>query len=125
MLRLIKLMMPATNTNSINATIRTRCFSAKATTVFMCIARLGRSVGLCSAVNKYRTARHDLLPGGEAGENLDHAVAGPSRADFAQCQGVAVTGNPDARLLPLIDDSAQGNRRRRRCLSGDDAEIRK
>src|SRR6516225_4131148 len=99
MLSLMKLRMPATNTNSSSATIRTRCLSAKAMTALMCIARLGGSVGLGGAVDKDGADRHYLLPGGEAGESLDHAVAGPSRVDFAQRQGVAVTGNPDASPL--------------------------
>src|SRR6266567_1922842 len=100
MFRLVKLMKPATNTNSINATIRTRCFSAKATTAFM-----PGSVG----------------PGGAI---LDHAVAGLSGADLAQSQGIAVARYPDASLLPFVDDRLLRNCRRRRCLPGDNAEIR-
>ena len=60
MLSLTKLMVPATNTNSINATIRTRCFSAKATTAFM-VVDLAGSVGLGGAIDKDGAARHDLL----------------------------------------------------------------
>src|SRR5216684_7032952 len=99
MLRLIKLMKPATNTNSINATIRTRCFSAKATTAFM-----PSSVGPGGAIDKDGTARHDLLSGREASENLDHAVADPPSADLADGQGVALSRNPNASAVPFVDD---------------------
>src|SRR6266702_1132736 len=119
MFRLVKLMKPATNTNSINATIRTRCFSAKATTAFM-----PGSVGPGGAIDKDGTARHDLLSGRQAGANLDHAVAGLSGADLAQSQGIAVARYPDASLLPFVDDRLLRNCRRRRCLPGDNAEIR-
>jgi hypothetical protein len=88
MLSLIKLMKPATKTNTSSATIKTRCFSAKATTAFMLVDPAG-SVGLGRAIDKDGTVRHDLLAGGEAGENVGHAVADPSRADLAQSQGVA------------------------------------
>src|SRR4029077_3181975 len=98
-LRLIKLMKPATNTNSINATIRTRCFSAKATTAFM-----PSSVGPGGAIDKDRTARHDLLAGWQAGGNLDHAVADPSGADLAERQGVVLSGNPNASAVTFVDD---------------------
>src|SRR5260370_31435981 len=120
MLRLVKQMMPATNTNSINATISARCFSAKATTVF-----IPSSVGPGSAIDKDRTAGHNLLAGCQAGKNFDHAIAGSSGADLAQCQVIAVAGHPDASLLAFVDNRALWNRRRAQCLPGNDAEIPK
>src|SRR5215470_10622549 len=112
MLRLIKLIKPATNTNSINATIRTRCFSAKARTAFM-----AGSVGPDSAIDKDRTARHDLLAGQQAGANLDHAVADPPGADLAQRQGVVLPRNPDASAVPFVDDRPLRNCQCRRRLT--------
>src|SRR5271169_2811777 len=123
MLSLVKLMKPATNTKSSSATIRMRCFSAKATTAFMLVDPAG-SVGLGCAIDKNGTARHDFVPYGKAGENLDHAVADPSRADLAQCKDLTIPCNPDARPVPFVDDRLRRNRRRRRRLTDDDAEIR-
>src|ERR1700730_1368604 len=99
MLSLIKLMKPATNTNSINATIRTRCFSAKATTAFM-----PGSVGPGGPIDKDGTARHDLLAGCQAAANLDHAAADLSGSDLAQRQGVALSRDPYASAVSFVND---------------------
>jgi len=69
------------------------------------------SVGLGGAIDKNGAARHDLLPRGQAGENLDHAITASSRADLAQCQGIALSRNPNADAIAFVEDCLLRHRR--------------
>src|SRR5271154_7186261 len=125
MLSLAKLTMPAANRNPSSRTISTRCFSAKATMWFMTDSgEASRSVAGGGAIDKQRARSHDLFPGGEPVQYLDHAAAGLADADHARDDRAIVARDPNPRGVALVDDRGLGHRGGVARRPGDDAEAR-
>src|ERR1700730_9744233 len=127
MLSLMKATMPAAQRKSSKATMRTRCFRAKATIPFMSRTPCppeSRSIALGGAIDELRAAGDDRLLRIESGHQLDRAVAGAPRADRLQRQRAAIARDEDAGGVVSMDDGVLRHRRRRRVVPGDAAEAR-